>query len=209
MTPFRHRTASGTLHEAPEAELGMVLTHGAGGNSNMPLLLAVAGFFHQQGWAVVRCDMAFRQKRSSGAPHPSTSAADRESLADAVHYLRELDVKRLVLGGQSYGGRQSTMLAAEQPTLADALLLLSYPLHPPGKPDQLRTAHFPQLRTPSLFVHGERDPFGTIEEVTAALPLIPAPHRLSVIAKAGHDLARGKFDLATNIAEPLGAALRL
>jgi predicted alpha/beta-hydrolase family hydrolase len=105
---------------------------------------------------------------------------------------------RVFLGGHSYGGRQATMLAAAEPDLAPALLLLSYPLHPPKKPEQCRTAHFPNLRTPPLFVHGSRDGFGTIAEMTEALRLIPARTRLVPIASAGHELAaRGKAaDLA-------------
>ncbi len=94
------------------------------------------------------------------------------------------------------------MLVAEDSTSADALLLLSYPLHPPKKPQQLRTAHFPNLRTPALFVQGTSDPFGRLEELRQALKLIPAATGLSVIEKAGHDLARGKFDLPTLITKP-------
>ena len=85
---------------------------------------------------------------------------------------------RVFLGGHSYGGRQSTMLCADQPGLVDGLLLLSYPLHPPRKPDQLRVQHLPKLQTPALFVHGTRDPFGSPEEMEAALSLIPAKTRL-------------------------------
>ena len=85
------------------------------------------------------------------------------------------------------------MLAAEEPALADALLLLSYPLHPPNKPDQLRTAHFPSLRTPAVFVHGTKDPFGTIEELRTALQIIPVRTELVTLEGLGHDLARGRF----------------
>jgi predicted alpha/beta-hydrolase family hydrolase len=99
------------------------------------------------------------------------------------------------LGGHSYGGRQATMLAAEDPTVADGLLLFSYPLHPPEKPAQLRTAHFPQLRTPAVFVHGTKDPFGTPAEIKSAITAIPAATRLMVVESAGHDLKKGKFDL--------------
>jgi hypothetical protein len=69
------------------------------------------------------------------------------------------------------------------------LLLLSYPLHPPRKPAQLRTAHFPKLKTPAFFVHGTRDPFATIAEMESALKLIPAAHALHEVEGAGHDLA--------------------
>jgi hypothetical protein len=80
------------------------------------------------------------------------------------------------------------MAAAEDPKLADALLLLSYPLHPPGKPEKLRTEHFPKIETPAMFVHGTRDAFGTIEELTAAIKLIPARTELVAVDKAPHGL---------------------
>jgi hypothetical protein len=82
---------------------------------------------------------------------------------------------------------------AAAPELAAGLLLLSYPLHPPRKPDQLRTQHFFTLRTPSLFVEGTRDPFGSIAEIEQALKLIPAKTKLMTIEGAGHDLGfKGK-----------------
>ena len=79
----------------------------------------------------------------------------------------------------------ASMLAAEDAACADGLLLMSYPLHPPRKPEQLRTAHFPALKTPCLFVHGTRDPFGSPEEMRAA---IPSHAQLMLIEKAGHEL---------------------
>jgi uncharacterized protein len=175
---------------------GLVLTHGAGANSKAPLLIAVDEAFRNAGYQVMRIDMAFRQRRPFGPPSPATAAQDRESLREAVARMRELVDGPVVLGGHSYGGRQTTLLAAEEPGAADALLLLSYPLHPPNKPDKPRTAHFPSLRTPSLFVHGAKDPFGTIEEMRAALDMIPAAKELVALDGLGHDLARGRFDLA-------------
>jgi predicted alpha/beta-hydrolase family hydrolase len=78
------------------------------------------------------------------------------------------------------------MAAAEDPRLADGLLLLSYPLHPPGKPAQLRTDHFPKLRVSAVFVHGTRDPFGTVDELREAIKRIPVAARLQVVEGAGH-----------------------
>lgn len=80
------------------------------------------------------------------------------------------------------------MLCAEQPDLVAGLLLLSYPLHPPRKPEQQRTQHLPNLGTPTLFVHGTRDPFGSIAEIAQALKMIPAKTKLLTIEGAGHDL---------------------
>lgn len=103
---------------------------------------------------------------------------------------------KIVFGGQSYGGRQATILAADEPGVADGLLLLSYPLHPPGKPDRLRTEHFPRLRVPCVFVSGTSDPFGSIAELQQAVSLIATPTRIITVEGAGHDLRRGRFDMA-------------
>lgn len=80
------------------------------------------------------------------------------------------------------------MLAASEPGLVDQLLLLSYPLHPPQRPSELRTAHFPSLRAHAMFVHGMRDGFGSIDEMIAALKLIPTRTELLPVAAAGHEL---------------------
>jgi predicted alpha/beta-hydrolase family hydrolase len=197
----------GFLHRPGAASgQGLVLTHGAGGDCDTPLLGAVAGAFAAAGVLVLRCDLAFRQRRPSGPPSPSGSAADRESLKVAAAMVRGLAPGALFIGGQSYGGRQASMLAADEPELAAALLLLSYPLHPPGKPTQLRTAHFPKLRTRSVFVHGTADPFASSEELAAAVAMIPAPTRVLSVEGAGHDLKRGRFDLGAMVAALLDRA---
>jgi predicted alpha/beta-hydrolase family hydrolase len=173
---------------------GLVLTHGAGSNCQAPLLIALAEIFSAAaGTNVLRCDLPFRQSRPYGPPRPGDAARDREGLKHAVTALRKLVPGRMFLGGHSYGGRQSTMLCAEEPGIANGLLLLSYPLHPPRKPDQLRTQHFPKLRTPALFVCGTRDPFGSPDEMQEALSLIPSKTLLVQIDGAGHDLGfKGK-----------------
>ena len=172
---------------------GVVLTHGAGGNAHMPLLVAFAEAFASAGFVVLRCDLPFRQQRSFGPPRPGDAARDRLGLKNAVMTLRGSGgVKRRFLGGQSYGGRQASMLLTED-QVADGLLLLSYPLHPPGKPEQLRVQHLPQIKVPAMFVHGTHDPFGSIEEIEAARKLIPARTKLVPVESAGHDLGfKGK-----------------
>jgi predicted alpha/beta-hydrolase family hydrolase len=194
--PYDAEGVRGYLHKAGGARDGMALTHGAGGNCNAPLLLAVADAFQAAGVTVLRCDLPFRQQRPSGPPRPADAAKDRAGLRAAVAAMRQLVAGRIVLAGLSYGGRQASMLAAEEPQLVEALMLLSYPLHPPGKPAQMRTAHLPELRSRALFVHGSNDPFGSIGEMEAALRIITAPHELIVIEGAGHDLRRGRFDLS-------------
>jgi predicted alpha/beta-hydrolase family hydrolase len=165
-----------------------------GGNCTAPLLVAAGAAFSAAGAAVLRIDLPFRQKRRTGPPSPSGAAADRAGLAEAVAALRGIVPGGVILGGQSYGGRQATMLAAESPGLIEGLLLFSYPLHPPGRPERLRTEHFPRIGVPALFVHGAADPFGTIDELRSALALIPAPTRLMPVDGAGHDLRRGRLD---------------
>ena len=186
---------SGFLHEPAQARGdGLVLTHGAGANCQSKLLIALADAFTDAGYLVLRCDLPFRQSRPHGPPFPAMAARDREGLRRAVDILRSKASGRIFLGGHSYGGRQGCMLAAEQSQLIAGLLLLSYPLHPPRKSSQLRTAHFPQIKTPSLFVHGGRDAFGSHVEMEAALSLIPAKTMLLEIEGAGHELLGKKTE---------------
>lgn len=194
---YLHEPASG-----PIAALG--LTHGAGGNCDSRLLQAVAERLASSGLLVIRYDLPFRESGRPGPPRPADSAKDRDGIRAIAARLRSLTSKPVYLAGHSYGGRQTTIAASETPGLADGLMLMSYPLHPPGKPEQLRIAHFPELRLPCLFVHGTKDPFGTIEEMQHQLRAIPGPVRLEPMDGAGHDLAKGrKYDAA---AEKIAAA---
>jgi uncharacterized protein len=205
----------GFLHtpEAPSG-CGLVLTHGAGSNANALLLVALAETFCAAGFTVLRCDLPYRQVRSWGPPGPGDAVRDRAGLKNAVEALGKIiseskDAgappnavfvgweKRIYLGGHSYGGRQASMLCAElskaEPDLVAGLLLLSYPLHPPRKPEQQRTQHLPDMRTPTLFVHGTRDPFGSIAEIEQTLKMIPVKTKLLPVEGAGHDLGfKGK-----------------
>jgi predicted alpha/beta-hydrolase family hydrolase len=184
----------GFLHVPENANNdGLVLAHGAGGNSAAPLLVALAEAFAGAGFTVLRCDLPYRQSRSYGPPGPGDAARDRAGLKNAVAAMKKTISGRVFLGGVSYGGRQSSMLCAEEPELVAGLLLCSYPLHPPHKPEQLRTQHLTSLRTPTLVVQGTRDPFGSIGEIEQALKLINAKTKLVSVEGAGHDLGfKGK-----------------
>ena len=183
----------------------LVLTHGASSNRNAPLLVALDRALAAEGITVTRYDLPFRQARPHGPPRPSDAERDQAGLREAVEEARKKSSGPVWLGGHSYGGRQSSMLIAEEPDLVDGLLLLSYPLHPPGKPDRPRTAHLPKLRKPVLFVHGSKDPFGSLEEMRAAIRLIPAKAELLEIENAGHDLGRDKGGVAARIVEVFGS----
>ena len=142
---FLHRPAK------PNGQ-GLVLTHGAGSNCKAPLLVALAETFASAGFLVLRCDLPFRQDRPYGPPSPHDGKRDRAGLKNAFAALKNLNPGPVFLGGHSYGGRQASILCAEQPEVdAAALLLLSYPLHPPRKPAQLRTQHFFNLQDPGSF----------------------------------------------------------
>ncbi|MBI1848195.1 MAG: dienelactone hydrolase family protein [Candidatus Rokubacteria bacterium] len=183
----------GVLHRpaaAPSAAI--VLTHGAGGSAEAPLLVALCEALAAAGLLALRCDLPFRQERASGPPSPATAARDREGLARAAATARRLAPGPVFLGGHSYGGRQVSVLAAAEPTVADALLLLSYPLHPPRRPAEHRTTHFRDLRVPALFVHGSRDPFGSVAAMRLALKLIPARTSLLAVEGGTHDLRAGR-----------------
>lgn len=208
VTEFADSTAEpavrGFLHQPQQANGdALVLTHGAGANCQSKLLIAVARAFADEGFLVLRCDLPFRQARPHGPPFPAMAARDRQGLVRAVNVLRRRTTGRIFLAGHSYGGRQATILAAEQSGLVAGLLLLSYPLHPPRKPAELRTVHFPKLTSPALFVHGARDPFGSHEEMASALALVPARTLLLQIEGAGHELLSksGSGDLPQRIAK--------
>jgi predicted alpha/beta-hydrolase family hydrolase len=210
---LRDRSAApsvhGYLHRPPTASGdGLVLTHGAGSDAQAPLLVALAEALAAHGFVVLRCDLPYRQVRPHGPPGPGDAARDREGLKNAVAVMRKLAPGHVLLGGHSYGGRQATMLCAVESGLVEGLLLLSYPLHPPRKPEQLRTQHLADLRSPCLFVHGTRDPFATREEMERALRLIPARTGLLMVDGAGHDLNFRKGAAGQGLIEKIVSALQ-
>jgi predicted alpha/beta-hydrolase family hydrolase len=192
-TPFADLNGDPGIHgwlHVPARRMGngIVLTHGAGADCQSKLLVEMSNALVEAGFSVLRFDLPFRRERPHGPPSPAGAARDRDGLRRAVSIMRNRKNDQVFLGGHSYGGRQATMLASEEPGLADGLLLLSYPLHPPRKPNQLRTGHFPKLTTPAFFVHGTRDPFGTTAEMNSALQLIPGAHAMLEVDGEGHDL---------------------
>jgi uncharacterized protein len=194
----------GYLHRSSAQRAdGLILTHGAGANSQSLLLTTLADAFCASGFTVLRCDLPFRQLRPKGPPPPGSAARDQNGLRAAVDFMRDRTGGRVFLGGHSYGGRQASMLAASEPGLVERLLLLSYPLHPPKRPDDLRTKHFPQLETSALFVHGTSDGFGSIAEMEEALKLISAKTELLPVSGAGHELmtARNRKELCETVVQ--------
>ena len=165
---------------------GILLTHGAVFSKDAPLLLALDKALSGLGLTVERYDLPYRQRQADGPPPAGSMPEDLKGLRAAVSAMRERVDGRLFLGGQSYGGLLSTILAADDPALVDGLMLFPYPLHPPGA--EMNTGHLSSLRTPALFVHGTRDPMGTVEEMRAALKAIPAKTELVALEGEGHQL---------------------
>ena len=133
---------AGVAHAPAGTPAGVVvLTHGAGGSRESPLLIRICDEWAQSGWLAVRYNLPYRRRHPKGPPSGS-AAADRAGVLEAIEVVRGVAGGPVIAGGHSYGGRQTSMVVAEHPGLVDVLTLFSYPLHPPGKPDRLRTEHF-------------------------------------------------------------------
>lgn len=183
----------------------VVLTHGAGGSRESPLLIGVCEEWARRGWLAVRYNLPYRRRRPKGPPSGS-AAADQAGIVEAITLARELTDGPVIAGGHSYGGRLTSMVVAENPGITDELTLFSYPLHPPGKPERLRTEHFPAITVPCVFTHGGSDPFGSLDELRTATALIPSPVEIVEVSGARHDLGSKVLDVADLAVE---AALRL
>lgn len=166
---------------------GLLLTPGAGSDRNHHTLVALEDALAPL--PVARVDFPYRKagrKPPDRAPKLIASVTD-----DAATFARSIRIRprRLLLGGRSMGGRMCSMAVAEGLPAA-GLVLLSYPLHPPGKPERLRTEHLPSLEVPCLFVTGTRDPFGSPDELVAATAAIPGPVTHHWLEGATHDVKR-------------------
>jgi predicted alpha/beta-hydrolase family hydrolase len=197
---------AGIAHEPDGTPAGVVvLTHGAGGSRESPLLQRVCDEWARRGWLAVRYNLPYRRRRPKGPPSGS-AATDRAGVVEAITVCREFAEGPLIAGGHSYGGRQTSMVVAAGDAAVDLLTLFSYPLHPPGKPERPRTEHLPDIAVPTVFTHGTSDPFGTIDEVRDAAALIPASTEVVEVSGARHDLGATTLDV---VALAVDAALRM
>jgi predicted alpha/beta-hydrolase family hydrolase len=174
-----------------------VCAHGAGGSMADRSVAATAKALTARGIGVVRFNFLYREKKRG---RPDQMPVLQDTLAAVVERTRaELRPKRLVIGGRSMGGRAASMLAAEGYS-ADGLLLLAYPLHPPGKPNQLRDAHLPKITMPVCCFCGTRDPFVTRELMERVLETVPAPWEMHWVDGADHSFhvlkSSGRTDAA-------------
>jgi len=199
---------AGITHEPEGTPVGVVmLTHGAGGNRESPLLIRICDEWASRGWLAVRYNLPYRRRRQKGPPSGSASS-DRDGIVDALTLARSLADGPVIAGGHSYGGRQTSMVVVENPDLADALTPFSYPLHPPGKPDRLRTEHFGGITIPTVFTHGTADPFGSIAELREAAMLIPSAVAIVEVTGARHDLGSKTLDVPALAVDAALSAVR-
>ncbi|MDT5088845.1 MAG: uncharacterized protein QOG47_1552 [Mycobacterium sp.] len=197
---------AGIAHQPDGTPAGVVvLTHGAGGNRDSPMLQRLCDEWARRGWLAVRYDLPYRRRRAKGPPSGSATG-DRVGIVEAIAVCRGLADGPVIAGGHSYGGRMTSMVVAEKVAHVDVLTLFSYPVHPPGKPERARTEHLPNIAVPTVFAHGTSDPFGTLSEVRDAAALIPAPTQIVEIAGARHDLGSKTLDVP---GLAVAAALRL
>jgi uncharacterized protein len=188
-------TIAGIAHDPQGTPSGVVvLTHGAGGSRESALLQQLCNEWARRGWLAVRYNLPYRRRRPKGPPSGS-AATDRAGIVEAIAVCRALADGPLIAGGHSYGGRQTSMVVAENARPVDLLTLFSYPVHPPGKPERARTEHLPDIAVPTVFTHGSSDPFGTLDEVRAAAALIPAPTEIVEITGTRHDLGSKTLDV--------------
>jgi predicted alpha/beta-hydrolase family hydrolase len=179
--------------------LGLVLTPGASAGRDQPALVAIDEAVTPLGVVVERVEFP---GRAMGKRRPDPPAVCIQVVRTAAAELAArlgVTTKLVALGGRSMGGRMCSIAVAEGLEAA-ALVLISYPLHPPGRPDRLRTAHFPELRLPCLFVSGRRDAFGTPEELEEESAVIPGPVALTFV-DGDHSLRKRDSEVATIVAE--------
>lgn len=186
---------------------GLLLTPGASATREQPSLVALDEAVSSLGVAVERMDFPYTQagRRAPDRPPVLLEAvrSGAAALADG-HGLRPRD---LFLGGRSMGGRICSMAVADG-LPAKGLVLVSYPLHPPGKPEKLRTEHFPRIDVPCLFVSGTRDSFGTPDELEEATAAIPGPVSHVWIEGGDHGLRRKDAAVAAAVTDWLAPLLR-
>jgi len=197
---------AGVAHEPKgKAKGAVVLTHGAGGSRESPLLIKICDEWASRGWLAVRYNLPYRRRRPKGPPSGS-AATDQAGVAEAIELARTLTKGPVIAGGHSYGGRMTSMVVADEAAAVDVLTLFSYPLHPPGKPERARTEHLPRITAPTVFTHGTADPFGSIDELRPAAQLIPAATEIVEITGARHDLGSKTLNVPVLAVD---AALRL
>jgi predicted alpha/beta-hydrolase family hydrolase len=174
------------------AGVSLILGHGAGANQLSAFMREFASGLAERGIDVVTFNFLYmEQGRKIPDPAPKLESCYR-AVIDAVVKHRKLKGNRLVIGGKSMGGRIASQVAASHADNIDGLVFLGYPLHPPGRPDKLRSDHLPKIKAPMLFVQGARDAFGTKQEIESIIKKLKLPAELYSIEGGDHSLKVSK-----------------
>jgi len=189
ITPSEHVTATVYPAAGERAGICVIFGHGAGSNQSSPAIVRFAGALAARGFDAVTFNFLYsEQRRRVPDPNAKLELCWR-ALIEAFHGGMLIGQgAALVIGGRSMGGRIASQVVAAGPDGVAGLLLLGYPLHPPGQPEKLRTRHLPDIRIPTLFVQGSRDVFGTPEELAPVIGGMKGPASLFVVETADHSL---------------------
>ena len=190
-------TTALVYHADQPGAAALILGHGAGAGQHSAFMVALATALAQLGLDVITFNFLYtEQKRRLPDRAPVLEECYR-SVIDVVHVQLESARQSLFIGGKSMGGRMATQVAAADAALPVAgLVLLGYPLHPPGQPQKLRDAHLPSVRRPMLFVQGSRDAFGTPDELAPILARVSPSPVVHTIAGGDHSFKVSRKDPA-------------
>jgi predicted alpha/beta-hydrolase family hydrolase len=185
----------------PGSSTAIILAHGAGNDMHSPFLCAVHEGLAARGYVTVKFNFPYKERGTRVPDRAPILEACYRRVLDTVRADRDIAAPRIVIGGKSMGGRMASHLAAQGAEVT-ALLLLGYPLHPAGKPDQLRVAHLDQIRVPMLFFAGTRDALCRLDRLRDALTRLPAPVDLHIIEGGDHS-----FNVPTSMQREPAAVL--
>lgn len=185
----------------PRVGAALVLGHGAGAGQQSPFMVGFASALAGRGIDVVTFNFLYTEQRRKLPDRAPVLESCYRAVIDAVRREVESGRRALFIGGKSMGGRIATQVAAADAALPlSGLVLLGYPLHPPGRPDRPRDAHLPAVARPMLFVQGARDGFGTPEELAPVLARIVPPPALRRVAGGDHSFKLSGRDAAKQTA---------
>jgi len=177
----------------PPARATLILAHGAGAPQSHPWMVAASRAISARGLDVVTFNFLYAEAGKRAPDRPPILEETWRAVVAAVRAQRGVATGRLFIGGKSMGGRIATQVAAAGAVgRLEGLVLLGYPLHPPGKPKQLRSSHLPKVEAPMLFVQGSRDAFGTPAELAPVVEGLAAGSRVFVVEGGDHSLVRPK-----------------
>jgi predicted alpha/beta-hydrolase family hydrolase len=187
VTPTEHTSAVAYRATGKRVGISLILAHGAGSNQASPFMMRFAGALAARGIDVVTFDFLYSEQRKRAPDRNDKLEACWRKVIEAFHagaFGKHANAP--YIGGRSMGGRIASQVVAAGGVEVAGLVLLGYPLHPPGQPDKLRSKHLPAIRVPMLILQGSRDAFGTPDELRPFLDQLTAPVELCVVEGGDH-----------------------